>query len=129
MGGPESFDVTTAALFYGLSFVIQESTSTGLQDGCNTTCVESTFSIELLRGATSLGSFTVEPVNDALTFVGLTDAGGFDAVRVRETVGTDDNEIFGEFQFAAAAPVPLPAGLPLFLACGAALVLLGRRRS
>ena len=136
ISGDESFDITFTDLVYGVSFLIHEP-STGVTtpnapDQCNvTTCTDTTFSFELLTGGiggTSLGTFTLNPTDDAAVFVGFSDAGGFDALRVVDTTATQDNEFFGEFQYAAAAPVPLPAGLPLLLAGGAALFMMGRRR-
>lgn len=139
ISGPESFDVTFAGPVFGIGFLIHEPTtgsqSTNQPDQCNVpNCTDTTFSFDLLSGGvtgTSLATFTFNPADDLAVFVGLSSATAFDTLRVVDVTGTQDNEFFGEFRYAEnapVAPVPLPAGLPLLLAGGLALAMVGRRR-
>jgi len=124
--GFENFQVTIDRPVLGFGFDIHEPSipvfprPTPTIDTCGVlNCADSTFLITLISGGrfgTRLGSFTVEPIDDALTFVGLQSTTAFDTISVFETIGTSDNELFGNFIFAESlnASVPLPATLWLF---------------
>lgn len=132
LSGPENFnlDVTFASEIYAFGMDVYEPVrSYPTLNGCNVaTCVESTFEISFLSGATVIETITFAPENALLDFIGFTSVTAFDRVEVRETVGTNDNEFFGNFVTSTSpvSAVPLPAGLPLVLA-GVGMLGLARR--
>ena len=120
ISGKEEFTLEIAGGTTALSFLLhQPGTSTAIVDGCNAACVASTFSFSIYSGATLLDSFIQAPSFDLADFFGFYDAGGFDKIVITETVGTNDNEFFGEFRIAATV-IPLPATLPLLCFAGTA---------
>lgn len=130
ISGVESFDglVTLGGDRYAFGFGIYEPTVAGLQ-GCNTAptaCVDSTFTITLFNNNAQVGSaFTLSPANDMAVFWGVHTSFAFDAVKVRETTGSNDNEIFGTF-YTGSTPIPEPGTL-LLLGGGVAVAGLRRR--
>ena len=95
---------------YAFGFGIYESTNPALP-GCNTDCVDSTFTITLLNNNVAVGpTFQLLPANNAAGFWGVHTDYAFDAVQIRETGGTD-NEIFGTFYTGVNPVVPEPASL------------------
>lgn len=131
ISGDENFnlDVTFATSIFAFGLDIYEPTSTAGFNGCNVTpCVDSTFAIRFLAGTTLLDTISIAPQDNALDFIGYRSATAFDRIEVRETSGSNDNEMFGNFvtSSAALAPVPLPASGALLLA---GVALLVRRRS
>jgi len=130
ISGVENFSGRLAGGGYmtSLRFEIYEPTTTQTLEGCNTACVDSTFSLELFDGTTSLVSFTFFPTDDAITGVEVADGFyTFDSFVVTETVGTNDNEFFANFSANTASVIPLPAG-GLLLASALAALGLRRRR-
>lgn len=121
ISGPESFDVAVqfGADRYAFGFGIYESTDNGTP-GCNFTCTESTFTITLWNDGVQLSpSYLLSPANDTAVFWGLQTDFAFDAIKIRETTGNADNEIFGTF-YSGTQSVPEPGSLAL-----AGLVLAG----
>lgn len=105
----------------------EPGSSTAPLDGCNTTCVDSTFRIDLLLNNVIVdSSVTFAPINDTALFLGFVYDTFFDEVRFTEIVGTNDNEFFGEM-FAGVA-VPAPATLFLFATGLLAFGISGRTR-
>jgi hypothetical protein len=125
ISGFESFDATVAfsADRYAFGFGLYESTNP-LLPGCNAPCVESTFTITLLNNLAAVAAFNLSPANDVALFWGVHTDFAFDAVQIRETTGSNDNEIFGTF-YTGIRSVPEPGALLLL---GTALAIRGVRR-
>jgi hypothetical protein len=109
ISGREDLDVTIdtgSATAFGFYFH-EPASSTAKLDGCNTTCRDSTFSIDFYRGATFLDSAMFTPADDQLIFFGIELDEAFDGVEFRENPGANDNdnEFFGEM-YAAQVPEP-----------------------
>jgi hypothetical protein len=92
--------------------------------GCNVPCVESTFTITLLNNLAAVAAFNLSPANDVALFWGVHTDFAFDAVQIRETIGSNDDEIFGTF-YTGTTSVPEPGALLLL---GTALAIRGVRR-
>ena len=129
ISGVESFNssVNLGADRYAFGFGIYESTNNAAA-GCNFVCVDSTFTITLKNNGLVVGSsFTLLPDDDVAVFWGVHTDYAFDAIEIRETIGTADNEIFGTFYTGRSAlgAVPEPGTL---LLVGAGLAAAGLRR-
>lgn len=121
---------TSAVFGFGMD-VYEPQASTDTFNGCNVSpCVESTFEISFLAAGSLLDTITFSPENEILDFIGYSSATAFDRIEIRETAGTNDNEMFGNFVTSTTpmSPVPLPAGLPLLLAGLGALAIARHRR-
>ena len=129
ISSPEDVTIDFGTAVTGFSFLLHEPTqSTGQQDGCNTTCFQTTFNFELFDGAISLGDFNFDPLDDVANFIGFISYGAaFDKVVINDVTNTSDNEFFGQFRTGVAA-VPIPAPLALFLTGLVGLGIMGRRR-
>ncbi len=129
VNGVESFNVASTNPLFAFGFDFHEpneSTPPGptFPDTCNAACVDSEFRITLKNGASVVGMFDFTRPKDSLEFVGFSSMLPFDTIELRETVGTADNEFFGNF---LAAPVPEPGALVL-LGIGLAGLAAGRRK-
>lgn len=117
ISGVENFSGVLASgrAMTSLSFDIYEPTTTQRLEGCNTACVDSTFQVELFDGASSVASTSFSPADDAIENFSVSGV-LFDRFEITETVGSNDNEFFANFN---ATPIPLPAsGLLLIAAIG-----------
>lgn len=90
---------------------------------------DSIFTVTLKDGATLVTSFSFGTPSalwpgDAATFVGFWGGALFDRMEIRETVGTHDNEFFGQF-YTGTTPIPEP-GTVLLLGSGLAGLALRR---
>lgn len=121
----ENFTISLANPVFGFGFDVVEPTT-----GCGVpTCLQSTFSIDVLNAGALLDSFSFSPSDDQLAFFGVAGDMAFDTLVITETTGSYDDEYFGNFiATEATAPVPLPAALPLLLAGIGGLGLMVRRR-
>jgi hypothetical protein len=130
--GNENFDIAALTTMYAFGFTIYEPTSSAAINGCNFTCVDSTFVVTLFSGASEIGSLTIQPLDNAFDFYGFYSSDAITSVTIRETVGTPDNEFFGRFytgttQLGTETSVPEPATLGL-LGLGLAGVGFARKR-
>jgi hypothetical protein len=74
--------------------------------------VDSTFTVTLLAGSTTVHSFTFNATDDTAYFVGAWSDTAFDSIKIVETVGGIDNEYFNRF-YAGSTPVPEASSLLL----------------
>ena len=113
ISGLENLDISiNVSLSTAFGFYFHEpASSTGKLDGCNTTCVDSTFDIQFYLGGGLVDSTIFLPPDDRLVFSGIILDEVFDEVRFVETMGTNDNEFFGEMYIVS---VPEPTSLLLF---------------
>lgn len=128
ISGFESFDVTVNSGLvhsFGFDFVEPE-----FDPNVNGPFVESTFEVTLKNGASTVGSFQFSRANDSAEFVGVWSGTGqaFDRVQVREIVGNNENEFFGQFYTGTAAPVPEPMTAGLIAAAALAAAKRSMRR-
>ena len=126
ISGTEDLDIAVALMdptyAFGFDFVEPE-----FDPNVNAPFVESTFEVKLLSGGTVVGSFTFSRPNDQATFVGVWTDFGFDSAEIRETIGANENEFFGQF-YAGTTPIPEPGTLALLGLGLAGLVAAKRRR-
>jgi len=112
ISGPENLDVAInvgESTSFGFWF-FEPNSSTGREDGCNATCIDSEFQITFYLGGSMVSFESFLPANDAWTFYGVTPGVIFDEVRFEELEGGIDNEFFGEMYVAR---VPEPGTLAL----------------
>lgn len=124
----DGIDVNFASPVYAAGFEFYQPTTPGVHlNGCNVpVCVDSQFQVELKLGSTSVGVFAWTPGKDQVDFWGVASSQAFNRMEIRETVGTDDNEFYGQFYTSALAPVPEPGTSALMLLGAAGLA--GARR-
>jgi hypothetical protein len=111
VSGVENVDLAIAGGAHAIGFHVHEP-SYATSTGCNATCFDTTFRVELLSGTTSLGYVDYNAPDDAsplaggpVGFIGVYSDVQFDHVRIRDRTNTIDNEFFGIFSIGTA-PVP-----------------------
>jgi len=125
ISGVENFNVSFSTFIYAIGLDIHEPSyvgGTSLPLGCNATCTDTTFEIQLLNGSTSVGSFVYNAPDDAgagsggpLGFWGVHSSLPFNNIRVRDVTNTIDNEFFGNFSYSTVAAIPEPATTSMVL--------------
>lgn len=103
-------------------------------NGCNVAvCVDSTFEFTLFANGVGIETLSFRPIDDAaqdeVVFFGFISDTAFDAIQVREVVGSNDNEMFQNFTVGASPlqAVPLPASALLLMGAFGMLGFAGRR--
>lgn len=125
----ESFTVTFDNAVTAFSMLVHEPASSGFPpDTCNAACTDTSFTINILSGATILDSTDFNATDDAVTFFGATSTTAFTAVQIIDVTATIDNEYFNGFTIGQIAPVPLPAS-GLVMLGGIALAIGAGRKS
>lgn len=125
ISGTENLNVELAhpAFSFGFEFVEPNATT----QPWTRSPVDSTFTVTLLSGATTVGSFTFNAPDDIATFVGVWADTPFNRVEVRETVGAGDDEYFGDFYVGIGQilnqPPTADAGGPYTVVRGGSVVL------
>jgi hypothetical protein len=115
-------DPVDAAGFYFFESALAQGASHEFPNGCNkSACTDSTFIVSIVNGTTVLETITMPTPPGSLLFFGVSSDTPFTSLQIRETVGTDDNEYYGEFfsHRAVVTPgnptsVPEPGTLALF---------------
>jgi hypothetical protein len=116
LSGDENFNVDIAGGAFSFGFDVNDPFSTSQYDGCNVNpCRDSEFSFSIFDGSTLLHSFNFDPLysDSELTFVGIYSDNIFNRVEIREIVGSNDNEFFGNF-LVGTTKVPEPSTLAIF---------------
>lgn len=124
----ENLDVLLANAVTALGFDFVEPQ---FDPNINESFAESTFTVSAYMNAALVGSFQFNAPNDTAYFVGFLADAAFNKVLIRETVGSSENEFFGQFYTndpANPRPVPEPATLFLF-AFGVAGMIAARGRA
>lgn len=128
ISGNENLDISIdTGLSTAFGFYFHEPAgSTAKLDGCNASCVDSTFNIQFLLDGVLVDSMSFSPVDNKAIFEGIILDTAFDEVAFTETTGGIDNEFFGEM--FVSREVPEPGTLSLLAMSLFGLGVFGRRR-
>lgn len=123
MDGAENLNVDLASPVFALGFDFIEPAF----PPCIINCSDSTFSVTLKNGTTTVDSFMFNAPDDVLAFVGVWADTSFNRVEIRDINATNDDEFFGEFYTGTTpASVPEPSAL-LLLGSGMAGIVVFRK--
>jgi hypothetical protein len=96
INGPENIDVTFFSPVYSMGFDFAEPIATlprpppgGAQD--------STFEVTLKSGGITVDTFQFNAPDDVISFIGVWSDTAFDRAEIREIIGGQEGEYFGEF--------------------------------
>lgn len=117
MNNIESYNVDSATDLYAFGFDFHEVHSDPNHNGDS--IIDSTFEVTLRHNGSLVNSFTFNRPDDSLEFVGVSSTSVFNRVEIREIIGGNGNEFFGNF-VTSTQPVPEPSTYALM-----ALGLLG----
>lgn len=122
--GPENLNVDLASPVLALGFDFVEPTFTQ----CYIYCSDSTFSVTLKNGTTTVDSFMFNAPDNVLAFIGVWTDTPFNRVEIRDTTATIDDEFFGQFYTGTSTVhVPEPSVL-LLLGSGMVGIVVIRKR-
>lgn len=135
LNGAENFDIIAAVTVYAMGFDAHEPATPffggRFTDTCGVSaCVDTTFEITFLNGASLVGSQSVNFADNTLAFFGVWSDIPFDRFLVRDTNRSNDDEFFGQVytsHHALITGVPEPMTLGL-LGAGLAGIGMARRR-
>ena len=93
-GSNDNLDVTLAASAYSFGFDFVEPE---FDPYVNAPFIDSEFTVTLKSAGSAVGNFTFNAPNDIAAFVGVWNTEPFDFVEIRETIGGNENEFYGQF--------------------------------
>lgn len=127
----EDLNLSTATPVFALGFEFAEPSLGGSGTGSCfvANCIDSTFTVTLKAGISTVGSFQFNVQDDIAGFVGVWSDVAFNGIEVRETSGGIDDEFYGHVFSGSVAPVPVPAALPLLVSALGMFGVLRRRQS
>ncbi len=102
----ENLNATFSSPVYAFGFDFFEPT---LQSEENQPFIDSTFTVNLKRGSLLVDSFDFNVSDDTPSFVGAWSQQAFDRVEIRESVGSVENELFGQFYSSSLRPADVLA--------------------
>lgn len=103
----EKFDFLLGEDTQSFGIEMYEPMGDNTTTGCNAVCVQSTFKFELYNdGVLVDDTVTYSPPDNQDAFFGFWSPKKFDEVRIREIVGTNDNEFFGRFYYQDSSCKP-----------------------
>lgn len=132
ISGPENLNIALAAPVFSFGYDIVEPQ---FDPNLNAAFVDSSFTVTLSLGGTTVASFSFNPANDTAAFIGVWSDSPFDRVSIVETtpLSGGENEFYGRFYSGTVALPPPPPPIPepgtwAMLAGGLGLLALLRRR-
>ncbi len=119
----ENLNMTLSGPAFSVGFDIAEPENDPNVDSF----VDSTFMVTLKNDELFVDSFMFNPPNDTAAFFGVWGDIVFDRIEIRETIGGNDDEFFGQV-YAGSSAIPEPSTYMLFLTLLTGLVFLRHKR-